>query len=105
MNFIYIISNGKHYKIGFSKNPKKRLSQLQTGTSDKLSLEYSLNFDIAPIHIIEKIAHRQLQSKISGEWYSENLDTLKAILNYIKIRYDNPETEIEYKAKTLNYFD
>lgn len=104
MSYIYVISNGNHYKIGFSKNPEKRVKQLQTGNSHKLELVYMVHFVIAPIRIIEKIAHRQFPNKIFGEWYAGNIEDIKHTLNFIKIRYDNENTEVEYQQGTLNYF-
>lgn len=104
MSYIYIISNEKHFKIGFSKNPQRRLAQLQTGCPDKLSLKYSLEIEIAPIHIIEKIMHKQCPKKVSGEWFDGNLDELVSLLNFVKMRYDNEDTEFQYKHKILNFY-
>ncbi len=35
---VYLISDGKYCKIGWSINPKRRLKQLQTGHSKRLKL-------------------------------------------------------------------
>lgn len=104
LSYIYIITNGTYFKIGFSKNPERRVKQLQTGNSDKLSLLYSVKIDIAPIKVIETIVHRQFPHKISGEWYSGNFEEIKQTIDYIKIRYDNEDTDIQYQNGLLNYF-
>lgn len=64
-----------YYKIGVSKNPKKRLKQLQTASSSKLTLinKYKSN----RYSKIEKTLHRLYNhgSKI-GEWF--DLDIVEA---------------------------
>ena len=67
---IYLIQNvtTDDIKIGISKNPLKRLSQLQTGNGDKLILlgVYEVGNDRA----IEKRLHKMFwQSRQKGEWF------------------------------------
>lgn len=102
---IYIISNGKQYKVGFSKNPTRRVKQLQTGCADKLELKYSIEIEKAPIRLIELVAHKQFGNRILGEWFDEDYDKLKNTIDYIKMRYDNEETAMQYKYGVLNYFE
>lgn len=103
--FIYIISNGDNYKIGFSKNPKRRIKQLQTGTDVKLELKYFIEIEVAPVYIIEYIIHKVVkESRIQGEWFKQDFLKLKNTLDYIKIRYDNEDTEIQYKQHCLGLF-
>jgi len=70
MSHLYIIQTDKTgaIKIGRSKNPEKRLKQLQTGCPDKLKLLLIVeNFG----HI-EKNLHRDLRSyrsRRTGEWF------------------------------------
>ena len=42
---IYLIRDTDRYKIGFSKEPKKRLKQLQTGSSEVMELVYEVECD------------------------------------------------------------
>ena len=66
---IYFISNGKYVKIGFSKNPLKRLAQLQTGSSEPLEILGTINGTLAT----EKYLHRYFADKhIQGEWFALN---------------------------------
>ena len=102
--YIYIISNGTEFKVGFSKNPKRRVHQLQTGNPLKLELKYCLEIEEAPISLIERITHYCLKSKhMSGEWFKGDYNEIKSLINYVKIRYDNPDTEKDYKLGLLNW--
>lgn len=102
--FIYIIENNGVYKVGYSKNPQRRLKTLQTGCSNKLKLVYQLEIETAKTYIIEKIIHKSLSRyKVLGEWYKTDLDEIISSINFAKIRYDNDGTDIEYKYKVLRY--
>jgi hypothetical protein len=70
-NYIYIITNGEDYKVGFSKNPNKRLKQLQTGNSKKLKLINVYQVPDRLVRIIEKEAHREIRIRYEkrGEWF------------------------------------
>ena len=103
-SFIYIISNVTDFKVGFSKDPKRRVKQLQTGNPLKLELKHTVQIEEAPVHILEKIMHHILKNKhMSGEWFSADLEEIKSLLGYVKIRYDNEETERDYKLNLLNW--
>lgn len=104
MSFIYAISNGTNIKIGYSKNPIKRLKQLQTGCVDKLSIIHKIEVDDKKVKIVETLIHKKLSSyKISGEWY--NISNKEAIdeLNIAEILYVNNENLISiYKSGAIN---
>jgi hypothetical protein len=83
---IYFISNSHHIKIGVTENITKRLSQLQTGSSEKLEVL----FTIEGSYIEESILHKHFQSnKIRGEWF--NIEATEAL----KETVENILTEIE----------
>lgn len=69
MKSVYLIrGNDGRYKIGIAKNPKKRISQLQTGNSDKLELIESYPSENASK--IETALHNQFSHiKLNGEWF------------------------------------
>ena len=105
MSFIYAISDGENIKIGYSKNPSKRLKQLQTGCVKPLSLIHTIEVDDNKVKIVETLIHNNLSAnKLSGEWY--NIDNEKAIyeLDYAEIRYagnDNLITLYKNGLKSL----
>lgn len=82
---IYLISDGNYYKIGHSKNPEKRLAQLQTGQGRKLFLvkTWETDNDLA----VEKRLHKMFwQNKTRGEWFNFSqfhLDFLHEYLNFL----------------------
>lgn len=68
--FVYLVAanRGTGVKIGWAVDPKKRLSQLQSGTREKLRLVYSRESTAA--HRAERIAHREVADRrIRGEWF------------------------------------
>ena len=70
MNYIYLIKNieESHYKIGVSKNPKKRIKELNTGNSAELVLVEMYESEIA--YKIEKTLHRKYSyMRKHGEWF------------------------------------
>ena len=103
-NYIYVISNGTSYKVGFSKDPARRVKQLQTGNPNKLELVYYIEIEVAPVKILETIVHKNLKfNKIKGEWFKADFETLKTELDFVKIRYDNEDTERDYILGILDF--
>jgi hypothetical protein len=73
--FIYFISNGSSVKVGFSKQPERRLSDLQTAHNKKLELLETIKAE----HKIEKMFHtKNKHIALSGEWYPiEKLEVIR----------------------------
>lgn len=68
--YIYLILNedNGHIKVGIGKNPSKRVKQLQTGSSAKLTVIYKRLVEKASV--IEKNIHADYHLfRISGEWF------------------------------------
>lgn len=67
--FIYLIENGHNeYKIGKSKNPKRRLGELQTASATKLVLLESVECDY--YNNVETALHNFLRTyKLEGEHF------------------------------------
>lgn len=66
---VYFISDGNRVKIGYSNDIDKRLRELQTGSSNELTVVNCLygNYDT------EKIAHKYFKSQnVIGEWRKKN---------------------------------
>lgn len=70
-SYIYIITNGEDYKVGVSVDPKKRLKQLQTGNSKKLTIVSTFEVSADDVYKMEKEAHREIQIRYEkrGEWF------------------------------------
>jgi hypothetical protein len=74
MKYVYLIKSleSGYYKIGFSKNPIRRLRTLQTGNSSKLKLIETYQSDYA--NMIEKTLQRRYKyCKKEGEWFDLSL--------------------------------
>lgn len=78
---LYLISDGTRVKIGKSKNPEKRLKQLQTGSALKLKLLGT--FDLSDHY--EKRLHWILRNfRTQGEWFELGAEGTNWIQEYIK---------------------
>jgi len=90
MSYIYIIGSiSSPYKIGFSKEPQKRLKSLQTGYPHKLSLLYTKEVLESDVKNIEKKIHKVLNHKrTKGEWFNILLEDAILEIHYAVIRYE-----------------
>jgi hypothetical protein len=88
-SFIYIIgSDQAPYKVGISRDPKKRLKTLQTGHPFPLQLHYTKETDICKTKLLETVIHRHLKLyKTSGEWFDVILANLILDVEYAIMRY------------------
>lgn len=68
--YVYLIREDTgNYKIGVSKLPVKRLSELQTANSNKLILEKAVKVNNG--FIVESLLHKCYGGKrLNGEWFS-----------------------------------
>lgn len=72
--FVYLIQNleTSNYKIGVSKNPNKRLKQLQTASGEELKLVAT--FETTNARKVESALHNQYSPyKTQGEWFNISL--------------------------------
>lgn len=80
---IYLIfsqENG-YYKIGISKNPQKRIEQLQTGNSSELKIIETYKSEY--YNKIEKALHRRFShARINGEWFALDAVEMNNFKNY-----------------------
>lgn len=106
--YVYIISdNNDHIKVGISKDPEKRLKQLQTGQPNELRILFTEEFYCKRSHLlkIENLIHKQIRTlipNISGEWFTilpDNLNEIQNIITLARIYYE--ENEVAFKFGTL----
>jgi predicted GIY-YIG superfamily endonuclease len=75
MKYIYLIQSleNSHYKIGVSKNPRKRVRQLQTGNSSELKLVevYKSEFAFEIEHALQR---RYSHLHKEGEWFDMSIN-------------------------------
>ena len=82
MIYLIVCHKTRNCKIGYSKDPKKRLHQLQIGSPHLLNLYGTSEGDMAK----EKEMHKKFaQYSKSGEWFEYNLTIAKEF-----IPIDNP---------------
>ena len=69
MNYLYVIRCLDYYKIGYSKNPSKRLTSLQV--SNPFDLQFLILHKCRDAKSIESQLHKQYEKlKIRGEWFA-----------------------------------
>jgi predicted GIY-YIG superfamily endonuclease len=101
---IYVIGpeNGP-FKIGYSDDPQRRLSNIQTGQAVEVKLFYSEQAESGVAKIIEKLIHRNLAHKrIRGEWFSVTLSEAIDEVKFAFIRYEGEDNlPLQYKHKLV----
>lgn len=106
IGYIYIIADGEGYiKVGVSSSPEKRMKQLQTGHASRLRLIYSEEFRCSRKHLlrVENMVHGEIGNvykRYSGEWFKvdeEELEEVKRIVIWSRIRYEQDELYFEYR--------
>lgn len=92
-HWIYVIGdNASPYKIGFTKDPDKRLRTLQTGNHKKLQIHYKEMIGENEVKYIEGRIHEELKRKqVSGEWFNVSLDDAISEVKYAVMRYAKVE--------------
>lgn len=93
VSYIYIIGgDSPPYKVGISKNPKKRLKSLQTGSPYPLTIHSLTETCITKTKLLETVIHRHLKHyRTNGEWFNVPLEDLKLEIDFAIIRYgDDP---------------
>lgn len=72
---LYIIQsdNTGNFKIGRSKNPRRRLKQLQTGNPNQLKIVLILENQGHRERILHNRINRSIQKRSKGEWFEFEL--------------------------------
>lgn len=87
--FIYVI--GPHegpQKIGLSKNPERRLKNLQTGHPQSLVIHHKEPIDATVVRKLEKKIHLELNYKrMKGEWFNMTPQEATEFVIFFRIRY------------------
>lgn len=82
-SFLYVIKSGDSaYKVGISVDPKRRLSQIQTGNHNPLRLIMQIPFESGrEARSVESIIHEKIKAyNSSGEWFKIQSGVLAAII-------------------------
>ncbi len=73
--FVYLLQSSESglYKIGVSKNPVKRIKQLQTGNAEKISMINSYKTDI-PFILEKSLKNFYITYHVKGEWFKLSIE-------------------------------
>jgi hypothetical protein len=104
LSYIYIIGSDKPpYKIGISRNPERRLKNIQTGHPHKLQIWELRETDSKRTKLLESVIHKHLVNyRMTGEWFNIPLEEAKHHVDFALIRYeDDPLLEHLVKNKLI----
>ena len=88
--FIYAIGTETRQKIGISKNPHKRLKQLQTGNAEQLVLHHMIEVHDDRTRLLERFLHKDIgYKKLKGEWFNLTKQEAKDYLTFAEITWVN----------------
>ena len=80
--YIYILTDGEYHKIGVSKDPRRRVKQLQTASAGSLSIIKTYNVPSKIARKLEQQLHKmfwQRRKRFNGEWFNltqQHLDVI-----------------------------
>jgi Meiotically Up-regulated Gene 113 (MUG113) protein/helix-turn-helix protein len=92
---VYFIQDGHgHIKIGYSRDPMRRLRALQAGRSDEIRLLRVVNGDQS----VERCFHRHFVAhRIRGEWFTFHADMLTVVAPEEQVLVEGqPMTETQF---------
>lgn len=97
ISYLYVIGaeNEAPIKIGFSKNPEKRLKALQTGYPKALYLHTKQEFETNKIRVIEKMIHKELSHlRSKGEWFDMTPEDAVLHVEHMRIMYEDTSINV-----------
>ena len=80
--YIYLLECGGRYKIGYSKDPERRLKELDNRPF-KLNLVIKSNKLKNAYDIEQEIHHHLNEHKINGEWYQLEDDLVQSLKDFL----------------------
>lgn len=88
-NYIYFIQEGNThlYKVGRTNEPTKRLRELQTGNSRKLSIYHTIECrDMPSACRLELNLHKYLAGqRVLNEWYKLDKKHIREIIKFVEM--------------------
>jgi hypothetical protein len=85
--YLYVIQDDLRYKVGVSKNPRRRLKQLQTGAAGKLVLVKSYPVPAKIARKLEQQIHKmfwQRRLRFNSEWFNLTNDHLEVLETWLQ---------------------
>jgi hypothetical protein len=86
--YIYVIGTQQRQKIGFSSDVGRRLSMLQTGNSEKLTIHHTIEVPDDQARYVERTIHQQYNYlRVKGEWFNMTVEQAKLAIDHAAIRW------------------
>lgn len=100
--FVYVLISSGYFKIGRSKSPQRRLSDLQMATPHKIDLYMHVHTE-RPDYVEKELHLRFHNKRKRGEWYelsNEDLYELERLMTLVgKIHYNKNVKRIKYSFR------
>jgi hypothetical protein len=96
VTFTYLLKSNGLYKIGKSKDPHKRLSQIKTGNPDVQLITYGTGSSESYLHTLFA------KNRVSGEWFKFDEKKLVECISLIK---DGSRLYIPKKQESQRYLN
>jgi hypothetical protein len=103
-SYIYVIGGDEPpFKVGISKDPTKRLKNLQTGHPYPIRIHSLTETCVTKTKLLETVIHRNLKHlRTSGEWFDVPVKDLILEVQYVIMRYgEDPILKTLLKHKII----
>lgn len=103
-DFVYVIASGDRcHKIGVTREPAKRLSQLQVGHPHRLEIVFLVKTNRTVS--VERAAHKALAThRLSGEWFGVEAEVaIRAVLKADRRFPPKPGVQVPVVDEDLPY--
>jgi len=90
--YLYCITNeqGSHCKLGYSRDPESRLSQLRTGTREDLRIAHVIAVPLGTGRSWERVLHSELgHHRVVREWFELPVEKTILQMTWFEIHYLN----------------
>jgi hypothetical protein len=81
---VYLVRSGAYYKIGLTKDIKRRMRSFITGLPDTAELVHTLTVPLDDLKLVESQLHEHFKShRRNGEWFDLSDDDVQVFRDYI----------------------
>ena len=106
--FIYVICEAQDptcVKIGLSRDPDRRVRQLQTGWSQPLVVFHREEIPDGKVRGLEKLIHRLLAHlRLQGEWFELTPEAAVLEVRHALMRYgDEEDVSLRLRGGTFSF--
>lgn len=81
--FVYLMSNGRYYKVGVTNDPERRRKEIEKASGYPIDITLTVYADDP--YTVEKDIHNMLFAfRVEGEWFNLPADVLHDTMDYMR---------------------